>query len=51
MDPLKRIQELEQELEIEKHQRQQLQCQLNATKADVQRALQVLKKHDSFFND
>lgn len=51
MDPFKRIQELEQELEAEKHQRQQLQCKLNSIKADVQRALQPLKKHDSFFDN
>lgn len=51
MDYIKRIQELEQELEAEKRQRMDLQCKLNATKADLQRALHILKKHDSFYDD
>lgn len=51
MDYIKRIQELEQELEAEKRQRMDLQCKLNATKADLQRALQILKKHDSFYDN
>lgn len=51
MDLNKRIQELEQELEAEKRLRMDLQCRLNATKGDIQRALQNLKKHDTFYDN
>ena len=47
----KKILDLEQELESERRQRMDLQCKLNATKADLQRALHILKKHDSFYDD